>query len=115
MNYLTLFITVPLTVFAVLFAVMNTDKVTVRFLPLDGFAFETQISLMVLGMMGAGFFLGALFVWLYTQKLRFQYWKETRRADRLEKELEQLEKRLGETDTEAENDTQAIEKMPVRA
>ena len=115
MNTLTLFITVPLTVFAVVFAVINTDKVTVRFLPLDGFVLETQISLMALGMMGTGFFLGALFVWLYTQKLRYQHWKETRRAARLEKELEKLESRLSETGTQAENDTQAIEKMPVRA
>lgn len=92
MSYLTLIITVPLTVFAILFAVSNSADVTVGLWPFEK---EYTVSTWFFGlaMLGAGFFLGALFVWILSQKTRFQYWKESRRAARLEKELEALNRK----------------------
>lgn len=92
MSYLTLIITVPLTIFAILFAVSNSADVTVGLWPFEK---EYTVSTWIFGlaMLGAGFFLGALFVWILSQKTRFQYWKETRRAARLEKELDALNKK----------------------
>jgi uncharacterized membrane protein YciS (DUF1049 family) len=89
MNYLTLFITVPLTLFAIIFAVSNTSDVAVSALFIDG-EFKIPLYLLGLGMLGGGFFCGALFVWILSQKTRYKCWKETRRAERLEKELDAL-------------------------
>jgi hypothetical protein len=88
-SYITLIITVPLTIFVALFAVSNTGDVTVGLWPL---AQKLTLSSGVFGllMLGGGFFLGALFVWIHSQKLRFKWWRESRRAARLEKELETL-------------------------
>lgn len=92
MSYLTLIITVPLTIFAVLFAVSNKAPVAVEFWPFTG-VFETTINILGAVMLGGGFFLGALFVWIHSQKLRFKYWQESRKAARLEKELDLLHKK----------------------
>lgn len=87
MNFLLLLITVPLTAFAAVFAMFNTGDVTVTFIH----DYTLPLSAVCLGLMGAGFFFGALFMWILGQKTRFKCWKETRRADRLEKELERLQ------------------------
>lgn len=91
MSYLTLFITVPLTVFITLFAISNTGDISVSLWPLDQ-TFTIGIWLLGLGMMAAGFALGALFVSILSQKTRFRYWQERRRADKLEQELERVHK-----------------------
>lgn len=87
MTYLTFLITIPLTLFAALFAVANLDVVTVGIFLVEG---EMSLPLyqVALGMLGLGFFSGALFVWLLYQKLRFDHWRLSRRAKRLEKEIE---------------------------
>jgi len=89
MAYLTLLITIPLTLFALSFAIENEADVILGLWPL-----EQKLTLQTwqfgLGMLGAGFLSGALFVWLLSQKTRFLYWKESRRAARLEKELGDL-------------------------
>ncbi len=89
MAYITLFITVPLTLFAVLFAVSNTGDVTVTLLPFDG-KLTLGVYELGLGMMGIGFFFGALFVGIHSQKVRLNAWKQKRRAERLEKEIDGL-------------------------
>ncbi|MDD9900847.1 MAG: LapA family protein [Alphaproteobacteria bacterium] len=91
MAWVTLVITVPLAVFSVLFAVVNHGTVDVHF-PFPEMTLSLPVYLFGLGMLGTGFFAGALFVWLLDQKTRFKCWKETRRADRLEKELGTLKK-----------------------
>ena len=89
MKYFTLLITVPLTVFAVLFAVSNGASVQLTLWPFE-FKQELPVNVLALGFLMAGFFLGALFVWILNQKMRFKYWQETRKSQRLEKELEAL-------------------------
>lgn len=97
MAYITLFITVPLTLFAVLFAVSNTGDVSVSLQP-----FEESLTLRIyalgLGMLAIGFFLGALFVGLHSQKMRLQGWKQKRRAERLEKEIDALREKTASTE-----------------
>lgn len=89
MSYLTLLITIPLTIFAVLFAVSNDSDVTVRLWPLEG-AHDMPVYALGLGMLISGFLLGALFVSILAQKTRFLFWKEQRKRARLEKELDSL-------------------------
>lgn len=90
MRYILLLITLPMTVFAVAFVVSNPQAATVS---LFSFGEAVSIPLGVIGlvMMGSGFFFGALFVWLHSQSVRFRCWRETRRANRLEKELAELQ------------------------
>jgi uncharacterized membrane protein YciS (DUF1049 family) len=91
MQYLTLLITLPITVFAVLLVLSNSAAVTLYLLPDDAaFAVTLPLWQIALGLLGGGFFLGALFVWLLHQKARFRFWQESRKAARLEKELEKL-------------------------
>lgn len=91
MQYLTLLITLPLTVFAVLIVLSNGSDATLYLLPDDkDFALTLPLWQVALGLLGGGFFLGALFVWLLHQKARFRYWQESRKTARLEKELEKL-------------------------
>lgn len=91
MQYLTLLITLPLTVFAVLVVLSNTGDVTLHFLPDDkDFALTLPLWQATLGLLGSGFFLGALFVWTLHQKARFRYWQESRKCARLEKELDKI-------------------------
>lgn len=91
MQYLTLLITLPLTVIAVLVVLANGADVTVYFLPDDKvLSLTAPLWQVTLGFLFGGFFLGALFVWILHQKARFRYWQESRKTARLEKELEKL-------------------------
>jgi uncharacterized integral membrane protein len=86
----TLLITVPLTIFAALFAFSNTAEVTLTLFPFEE-QMTLQLSFLGLGMLGIGFLSGALFVWIHSQKTAFRGWQAARRASRLEKELEKKE------------------------
>ena len=86
MSWATLFITVPLTLLAVLFTVSNTVDVDVFVTPFDP-AIPVPLYLVGLSALGGGFICGAAFVWIQGSKIRVKKWQETRRADRLEKEL----------------------------
>ncbi|MDE1151970.1 MAG: hypothetical protein PW788_05465 [Micavibrio sp.] len=92
MKYLTFIITVPLSIFAVLFAVSNDAEVQLSLWPFEN-TYKTGVNVFGMGFLGLGFFLGALFVWILNQKMRFKYWKETRKTARLEKELDALNTR----------------------
>lgn len=91
MQYITLLITVPLAIISVLVVLANPESATVFLWPEDK---VLQLTLpmwqLAVGLLFAGFFLGALFVWLHSQKTRFRYWAEARKSARLEKELEEL-------------------------
>jgi len=89
MRYLTYIITVPLTVFSALFAFSNTDMTTLSLWPGDEtFSYTAPMWAFGLGLLGGGFFLGALFVSILHQKARFRYWRQSRRLARLEKEID---------------------------
>lgn len=92
MAWLTLIITLPLTAFAVLFAASNSQTVDIFLWPFEG-KLNWPLSMTGLCLLAAGFFCGALFVWIVSQKMRFLLWQETRRADRLEKEIDALNKK----------------------
>lgn len=89
MAYITLLITIPLTVFAALFSLSNTGVVTLSLWPFEK-TIDFAVNIFGLAMLGSGFLLGALFVWLQYQKLRLKLWQESRKTARLEKELDSL-------------------------
>jgi len=92
MKYLTWLITLPLTLFCLSFALSNDADVQLSFWPFEN-TYETGVNVFGLAFLGAGFFLGALFVWILDQKMRFKYWQETRKSARLEKELDAMNAR----------------------
>jgi uncharacterized membrane protein YdbT with pleckstrin-like domain len=98
MAYLTPFISLPLTLFALSFAISNDADVAVGLWPMDE-KYTLSLWQFGLGLLGGGFLLGALFVWLLSQKTRFLLWQESRRAARLEKELDALNAKKAQTET----------------
>jgi uncharacterized membrane protein YciS (DUF1049 family) len=89
MAYITLLITIPLTVFAALFSLSNTGIVTLSLWPFEN-KVDFGVNIFGLAMLGIGFLLGALFVWIQYQKIRLKLWQESRKTARLEKELDSL-------------------------
>jgi uncharacterized membrane protein YciS (DUF1049 family) len=89
MAYLTLIITIPLTLFALAFAASNSASVKFGLWPLDQ-TWELPLSILGLAMLGMGFLSGATFVWIIYQRLRFRHWQHGRKIARLEKELDTL-------------------------
>ena len=92
MTYLTLLITVPLTLIAVFFAVANTTEAPFFLLP-GAEAVTLPIYIVGLGMLLGGFLGGALFVGIHAQRTTYQLWQEKKRAAQLEKDLDALHKK----------------------
>lgn len=90
----TLFITLPLTLFALSFALSNSLPVGVSLWPFT-FGATPALSLGLLGvvLLGSGFFFGAVFVGVWSQHWRFRAWQQQRRAERSERALEAFEKK----------------------
>ncbi len=91
MRALSLFITVPLTLFALSFAVSNPSPVDVALWPFDGILLHQPLAIVVLALMGAAFFLGALFASFLSWSVRLRYWQEKRRTRRLERQIRAIE------------------------
>jgi uncharacterized integral membrane protein len=90
MRLLSFIITVPFSVFLLIFAVSNPQAVELRLWPLD--AVVTQpVSIAVSVLMLAAFLCGALFVALQAWALRVRYWRERRKNERLEKEITKIQ------------------------
>jgi uncharacterized membrane protein YciS (DUF1049 family) len=101
MAYLTLIITIPLTLFALAFAASNSASVKFGLWPLDQ-TWDVPLSILGLGMLGLGFLSGAMFVWIMYQRLRFRHWQHTRKISRLEKELDVLNRKADESQNPAD-------------
>jgi len=114
-RFLSLLITLPLSVFVILFAVSNTQNATVNFNILDAHFTLPQYGI-TLGMMALGFIAGSLLVWLNLYHYRIRYWQTQKKLQRYEEKHEairdnQLEQskslvhqndRIGEEDPKAE-------------
>ena len=85
---ITVFITLPLTLFSLSFAVSNPLPVGINLWPVT-FAAMPAWPLGIVGvvLLGSGFFMGALFVGLNTQQWRWRAWQQQRRAERAERDL----------------------------
>lgn len=92
MRYLTLIVTLPLSLFILLFVVANRARVDVFLYPgADGVTwplYSIALLMLVLGFIG-----GSLIVFIYAQRTRIKLWQESRRAARLEKELDLLQQK----------------------
>jgi putative membrane protein len=80
------FVTLPLTVAFVVFAISNRQAVEVTFWPLP-IAIESRLFLVVLLAMFAGFLIGELVAWIGGRRWRREARDKARRIDSLEREL----------------------------
>lgn len=79
----------PFTLLVILFAVSNRSTVTVELFPLPGQA-ELPLYLLVLPLLALSFFMGALLMWVLGHGARATAKRESKRAQKLEKELASL-------------------------
>lgn len=80
------FVTLPLTVFFVVFAISNRQPVEITFWPLP-VAIETRLFLVVLLAIFVGFLIGELVAWIGGRRWRREARERTRRIEALEREL----------------------------
>lgn len=89
LRWLSLIITVPVTVLVVLFAVSNRNSVAAELFPLP-FTLEAPFYLYVLVALVVGLLTGSAITWLYGHGARATARREGKRASRLEKEVAEL-------------------------
>lgn len=90
-----LFITLPLTLFALSFALSNRLPVGVALWPLETAATPApRLGTLGVVLLGAGFLLGALFVGLFAQGWRYRAWQQNRKNARLQQDLTAAEEKL---------------------
>lgn len=80
------FVTLPLTIVLVVFAISNRQAVEITFWPLP-IVIETRLFLVVLLAIAAGFVFGELVAWLGGRRWRRDSRDKARRIDALEREL----------------------------
>ncbi|MDB5409504.1 MAG: hypothetical protein JWL84_4416 [Rhodospirillales bacterium] len=80
------FVTLPLTVVFVIFAISNRQPVEITFWPLP-VVVETRLFLVVLLGMVAGFLIGELVAWIGGRRWRRDAREKSRRIEALEREL----------------------------
>jgi lipopolysaccharide assembly protein A len=86
---ITALFALPFTLLIILFAVSNRALVTVELFPLPGQAI-LPLYLLVLPLLALSFFLGALLMWVLGHGARATARRESKRAQKLEKELGSL-------------------------
>jgi uncharacterized integral membrane protein len=87
------FVTLPLTVLFVIFAISNRQAVEITFWPLP-VAIETRLFLVVLLAMAFGFVIGELIAWIGGRRWRRDAREKARRIAALERELAATQARL---------------------
>lgn len=85
----SILIAAPFALLVVLFAVSNRQTVSLEVFPLP-FVIDTPLYMIVLGAMTLGLMAGALIVWVMGHKARRTARLESKRAQRLEKELAEV-------------------------
>lgn len=110
-SWLSLFITVPITVLTVLFVVSNTGMMDIYPYP-GAEAWSVPVYMTGLSLLLGGFLAGAMFVSLQAQKTWFRYWQEKQKTARLEKELDALHAKIEAQETAATNTRPSSSAMP---
>lgn len=93
MRVLSLIITLPLTLFVLSFVLSNPLPVDVALWPLDGVVAQQPLSVVGLVLLMIGFISGALFVAFYSWALRVQLWRERRASQKLQKKIDDFERK----------------------
>lgn len=86
LRWISLLVTLPVTIAVVLFAVSNRNMVAAELFPLP-FTLEAPFYLYVLVSIIVGLLTGAAVTWIYGHNVRATARRESKRAARLEKEL----------------------------
>ena len=94
------FVTAPIALLLVIFAVSNRDSVMVEFWPLPA-ALVAPLYLVVLLSLLAGFLIGALTAWITGGRRRREARLRARRIEALERELAATQARLAATNPAA--------------
>jgi len=89
LRWLSLLVTIPVTVLVVLFAVSNRTAVEAQLFPLP-FSIQAPLYLYVLLALILGLLTGSAVTWIYGHNARAAARRESKRAARLEKELIEL-------------------------
>ena len=108
-RFLWLIVTIIAITLAMVFAISNTQTVTLRFWPFTG-ELEINLWMLALGAMATGAFLGGGLVWLSLVAARTRNWSLQRRLGKAEERAISAEDRLAA----AEADTQKAAMPPSR-
>ncbi len=95
LRIITLFITIPLALFALLYAVSNTGTVDVK-LDIIGFEAELKHYIVFLATLALGFLSGTFLVWLNLYPYRIKAWRKEKALSAREEEITQLKSKIDE-------------------
>lgn len=104
----------PLAAAVVVFSVNNRSDVVLDLWPLDMVTQPLPVFSVVLAGFFAGFLMGGLVAWISGGKARRRARREGQRADRLERELKDVEDRLERPQTETTESGQDAPRLPPR-
>ena len=85
-------ITLPLSLFVILFAIANTETITTQIAFFD-YSFDIPQYVLGLGMLVIGFICGGLLVWLNLYGYRIRYWQAKRKITKYEDEMTALKEK----------------------
>ena len=112
-RFLWLIITIAAISLAMVFAVSNTQTVTLQFWPLNG-QLELAAWILVIGAMAIGALFGGGIVWLSLVAARTRNWALQRRLGKAEKRAATAEDQLAATDSGTATDPKQAELPPSR-
>jgi len=114
MRFLSLLITIPLTLLTIVFVAYNTETTEVVINPIRALPTEMPLYYVGLAAMLVGFLSGALMVWISSYRLRIDKWQETRRTAQLEKEIEAQKVKIAKLESEQARQTPPVEAIQMR-
>lgn len=103
LRILSLIITLPLSLFVVLFAIANTDIITTQIAFFD-YSFDVPQYVLGLAMLAIGFICGGLLVWLNLYGYRIRYWQAKRKIAKYEDEMTNLKEKQMEKSADLTDD-----------
>lgn len=92
LRVLSFCITLPLSLFVILFAIANTGDVTARLAFFD-ISLDMPQYVLSLGLMALGFICGGVMVWLNLYGYRIRYWQAQRKIAKYEGEITMIKER----------------------
>ncbi len=104
---LTFCITLPLSLFVLLFAIANSGDITVKLAFFD-VSYDIPQYVLGLGMLAIGFICGGLMVWLNLYGYRIRYWQANRKIKKYEDEMTHLKEKQMEKSRDLVEETPSL-------